>query len=51
MANMNNDIKEKVLEGLDLTYKRLLQTKKERNLFFVISDNGKVVKLPARDYN
>lgn len=50
MAQKENDIREKILKGLDLTYKKLLQIKKERNLDIVISEHGKVVKLHARDY-
>lgn len=49
MTRANNSIREKVIKGLDLTSKRLLQTKKERNLDLVISDKGKVVKIKGKD--
>lgn len=49
MTKKDNIIREKILKGLDLTYQKLIQPKKERNLDFVISDNGKVVRLHAKD--
>ena len=44
-----NEIKEKVLEGLNLTYKRLVQSKKERNLELVVSQNGKIVRINPQE--
>lgn len=44
-----NEIKEKVLEGLNLTYKRLVQSKKERNLDLIISQNGKIVRIKPQE--
>lgn len=44
-----NEIKEKVLEGLNLTYKRLVQSKKERNLELVVSQNGKIVRIKPQE--
>lgn len=38
-------IREKILVGLDLTCKKLVESKKEMNHKFVISDRGKVVEL------
>lgn len=45
----NNIIKEKVLKGLDLTHKRLIKSKKDRNLDLVISKNGQIVKIHGKD--
>lgn len=44
-----NDIKEKVLEGLNLSYKRLIQSKKERNLDLIISQNGEIVRIKPQE--
>jgi hypothetical protein len=44
-----NEIKEKILKGLELAHKKLIQTKKDRNFDLVISKNGKVVRINARD--
>ncbi len=49
MTKKNNDIREKILKGLELTYKKLIKTKKERNLDLIISENGKIIKLSAKD--
>ena len=45
----NNEIREKILKGLELTHKKLIQTKKDRNLDLVISKNGKVVWVNPKD--
>jgi hypothetical protein len=49
MTKKDNILRDKILKGLDLTYHKLIKTKKERNLDFVISDNGKVIRLHAKD--
>lgn len=49
MTKKDNDIRDKIIKGLELTYRKLLQSKKERNLDFIISDNGKVIRLHAKD--
>lgn len=49
MNRKDNDIKEKIIKGLDLTYLKLIRTKKERNLELVISDKGKIIWLQAKD--
>lgn len=43
------NIREKVLKGLELTHKRLIKSKKERNFDLVISQNGKIVRIHAKD--
>ena len=45
----DNPIRKKILKGMELTHRRLIQYKKDRNLDLVIYDNGKVVKIPAKD--
>jgi len=49
MTKLNNTVREKILNGLDLVHKRLIQTKKDRNLDMVISDNGKIVRLKGKN--
>ena len=44
-----NEIKEKVLEGLDLSYKRLLKNKKERNFDLIISQDGRIVRIKPEE--
>ena len=41
----NNILKDKIIKGLELTHKRLIQSKKERNQKMVISKNGKIIKI------
>lgn len=49
MTKKENDIREKIIIGLDLTYQKLIKLKKERNLDLVISDKGKIIRLHAKD--
>ena len=49
MTKNDNNIREKIIKGLKLTHKRLIQYKKDRNLDLVISDNGKVIRIRPKD--
>jgi hypothetical protein len=49
MTRKENTIREKILKGLELTHKKLIQSKKERNLDLVVSDNGKIIKIQPKD--
>lgn len=49
MTKKDNPVREKILKGLKLSHRKLIRYKKERNLDLVISDNGKVVRVPAKD--
>jgi len=49
MTKNDNNIREKIIKGLKLTHKRLIQSKKDRNLELVISDNGKIIKVRGKD--
>jgi len=42
-------IRDKIIKGMDLTIKKLLKTKSERNADIIISDNGKIIKVKAKD--
>lgn len=44
-----SEIKTKILEGSKLAIKRLVDKKKKENSYLVVSDHGKVVKVPASD--
>ena len=43
------DLRAKILQGLELAYTRLLSSKQKDDEDLVISRNGKVVKVKARD--
>jgi hypothetical protein len=43
------ELKEKIRIGLDLTFKKLVQSKRESNSELVFFENGKIVKIKARD--
>lgn len=49
MTKDNNPIREKIIKGLELTHKKLIQHKKSRNLELVISVNGKIIHLRPED--
>ncbi|MFO7933643.1 MAG: hypothetical protein ACQERS_14975 [Bacteroidota bacterium] len=49
MTKQDNPVREKILKGMELTHKKLIQYKKERNFDLIVSREGKVVKIPARD--
>ena len=46
---INQKLKEKILKGLDLTFKKLVKTKRQTDGVFVFSENGKIIKVKARD--
>ena len=49
MTKKDNAVREKILKGMELTYLRLIKSKKERNLDLVVSKEGKIVRIPAKD--
>jgi hypothetical protein len=49
MTKKDNTIRDKIIRGLELTHKKLIQSKKDRNLDLVVSDNGKIVRVQAKD--
>ena len=50
MTKKDNTVRNKIIEGLELTCKKLIKSKRERNLDLVISDSkGKVIHLRAKD--
>ena len=49
MTKKDNLVREKILKGMELTYTKLIKSKKERNLDLIVSKKGKVVRIPAKD--
>lgn len=49
MTKDDNPIREKIIKGLEITHKKLIQSKIERNLQLVISRNGKVIHINPED--
>lgn len=46
----NDDFFDKVTKGLELAYKRLIEEKKAKNSYLVMTDkDGNVIKVPAKD--
>ena len=43
------DLRAKILKGLELAYSRLLSSKQKDDAELVISRNGKIVKVKARE--
>lgn len=43
-----NELTEKILKGLELTYERLLEYKKQKNSPLVICKDGKIVKIKVK---
>ncbi len=50
MTKKDNPIREKILKGMELTHQRLIKYKKDRYLDMVVSKDGKVVRIPAKEY-
>lgn len=49
MTKKDNPVREKILKGMELTHKRLIKFKKDRNFDLIVSKDGKVVSIPAKD--
>jgi len=45
-----DELHEKIRQGLDLAFKKLVAEKKKNNGVFVFSKNGKIVKVKAVDF-
>ena len=44
-----NDLRNKIIEGIELAYDRLLIAKQKEDSELVFSSKGKIVKVKARD--
>jgi hypothetical protein len=49
MTKKDNTVRDKIIKGLELTHKRLIQSKKDRNLDLVVSENGRIIRIHAKD--
>lgn len=47
--NTNNPIREKIIKGMELTHQRLIEEKKAKNTDLIISENGKIIRISAKD--
>ena len=48
--NVNNaGLRDQIKKGLDLTFKKLLKSKRQTDGFLVLSENGKIRKIKASD--
>lgn len=45
----SNELREKILKGLDLAFEKLLAKKQKEDSEFVFSQDGKIVYVKARD--
>ena len=45
----NIEMREKIRHGLDLTFKKLVAYKEKNGGFLVFSDQGKIIKVQAKD--
>lgn len=45
----NTELRDKIKEGLDLTFKKLLEEKRKNDGEFVFYENDKIVRIKARD--
>jgi hypothetical protein len=43
------EFRERVIKGLDLAYKRLLESKRKTGGYLIISENGQIKKIKASD--
>ena len=41
--------RKKIIKGLELTYKRLIEFKKSKNSPLIISENGKIIELDPNE--
>jgi len=43
------ELRSKILQGIDLAYHRLLTAKQKEDGYLVISRNGQIIKIKAKD--
>jgi hypothetical protein len=47
--NINNELRSKILKGLDLTFTRLVKAKQKSGGYLVFSREGKIVRVKASE--
>ena len=45
----NAVLRDKIMKGLDLAFRKLLKTKRKNDQYFAFSENGVIKKVRARD--
>ncbi len=45
-----NDFADKIMKGLEISFQKLLEFKKQKNSPLVVMRNGKIVKIMAEDF-
>lgn len=45
----DTELREQIKKGLDLTFKKLLKSKRQTDGFLVLYENGKIKKIKASD--
>jgi sulfur carrier protein ThiS len=50
LLQVNDEFTDKVLKGLELSFQKLLEFKKQKNSPLVVMRNGKIVKIMAEDF-
>ena len=50
MTLENISTREKIIEGLELTYKKLIKNKIDRNFNLVVSKDGKVTHMDPKNF-
>jgi hypothetical protein len=48
---LSENIRKKILIGLELSYKKLVKDKKDKNLNLIISENGKIIEINPNDFS
>lgn len=46
----NKELRDKISQGLDLAFKKLIIQKKNNNGVFVFSEDGKIIEVNAKDF-
>ncbi len=44
-----NELRDKILEGIKSAIEKLISSRAKDNDFLIVSKNGKIVKIPAKD--
>jgi hypothetical protein len=50
LLQVNDEFTDKVLKGLELSFQKLLEFKKQKNSPLVVVRNGKILKIMAEDF-
>lgn len=45
-----NDFADKIMKGLEISFQKLLEYKKQKNSPLVVMRNGKIVEIMAKDF-